>query len=58
MKEFKVYMRTPAAYCYVKANNKDEAIDIAVDNDDWTYPQDYGGEDYEAKEVKPERKRK
>lgn len=58
MKTFRVNMIQPPVWCIVKANNKEEAIDIAVDKDDWQSSMDYGGEDYEAEEIKPERKKK
>jgi hypothetical protein len=58
MKTFRVNMIPPPVWCIVKANSKEDAIDIAIDRDDWIDEMDYGGEDYEAKEIKLERKKK
>jgi hypothetical protein len=57
MKKFKVLMSLPPVWQIVEANDKEEAIEIAVDKDEWEGDSDYGGEDYEAKEIK-EKKRK
>ena len=49
-REYKVTMWIPRV-AWVKAVNEEEAIDIAQEKDDWTNPDDYGAESFEAEEV-------
>jgi len=46
---YRVYMSSPKVWQVVEANDKDEAIEIATNQDnEWEGDIDYGGEEYEA----------
>ena len=45
--KYKVTMSTPR-YAWVKATSEEEAIELAMEKDEWTDPFDYGSEDYKA----------
>ena len=52
MAKFLCKMYLQPLYCYVEAEDKEKALDEAVNNDIWETFNGYGGETYEVEEVK------
>ena len=51
MRKYLIKMRCQPVWCVIKANDEDEALDKAVDQDEWTEYTDYGGETFDVEDI-------